>query len=110
MTADESPKRPARTIGGMNGGWGVMFKIALATYPFVLGWGVYMTQAQSSTDAKVEVLEAKVEGMVTAAMAAESALDKRLGEMNANLMRGLDTLQADVREVRQIVVQQGGGQ
>ena len=34
---------PNQPIGQLNGKWGMLLKVALATYPFVLAWAVFVT-------------------------------------------------------------------
>lgn len=44
--ADEStrpPERERRTIGNMNGPWAILLRLALASYPLVLTWAVWVT-------------------------------------------------------------------
>lgn len=38
----ESPNR----IGNLNGPWSIMFRLALATYPLLMAWAVWMTANQ----------------------------------------------------------------
>lgn len=40
-----------KRIGNLNGPWSVLLRLALATYPLVLGWSVWMTQAQFADQA-----------------------------------------------------------
>lgn len=34
---------PPKLIGQLNGPWSVLFRIALATYPMVLAWSIWVT-------------------------------------------------------------------
>lgn len=39
----EDASHQRRTIGNMNGPWAILLRIALATYPLVLAWGIWVT-------------------------------------------------------------------
>ena len=38
--------KKGRTIGSINGGWGILFRWMLATYPIILAWGAWVTVEQ----------------------------------------------------------------
>lgn len=38
-------------IGQLNGKWALLFKVALASYPFVIAWAVWMTHNQYEDNA-----------------------------------------------------------
>lgn len=47
-------KNMADPIGNLNGKWGVLFKILLGTYPFVIMWGGWVTKSVFETRADLD--------------------------------------------------------
>ena len=96
MTNDNGDK-PARSVGNMNGGWAILFKICLATYPLVVGGCAYLFQLLRDHDQRIIRLEATnisvdyrvqlmgdIQVLKTKTEAVErriEAVDKKLGDL-----------------------------
>ena len=55
---DNNGDKPSRAIGNLNGGWQLLFKLALATYPFVVGGCAWIFQVLREHDNRLTKVEA----------------------------------------------------
>ena len=101
-TTSPSPASPS-TIGGLNGRWKLLFKLALATYPLLIAWAGFITsetvinryfrqQGDRVTPTDVHSLEMRLEARIAGLPPRDwrtriESLETKVDEANVGLVR-----------------------
>ena len=109
----DKPKRSTgamadKTIGGMNGPWALILKLALATYPVLLlallTWGTWMTvnqlKDQSFREQGYEFIRQDYRNHLASEAMIHAAIDARSDDRDAGLTSKVDSLIGLVSDIR----------